>query len=157
MAGKREGPSPPAPIFIVADDERDAASRLIAMLYPADCFFIPVSDPRQVVRYARSFAISATFLAHPVGFPRGGTGRLLQDLLDQVGKPVIVLAEDWSPESAERWKRMGAHACVPHPTRTRHRLKVLNAVIREFMVAHYSGMTVASPPRTAPGAKEKRS
>ena len=120
----------PAPILILIDDDADAVNRLTGALFPANCFFITVTDPRQGVRYARSLG-TAVLVADPVDYPRGGTARLLQELL-VLEKPVVVLAEDWSPEVADRWMRRGVRDCIPHPTRTRRRLGRLAGVIERF-------------------------
>ena len=123
-----------APIFIVADEDRQAATRLMAML-PSQWYFVPVSDPAQVVQYADQFATTAVFLADPTNYGRGGTARLLQDLLDQVGKPVVILTEDWNPEVRDRWKRMGAYECAPHPTRAGHRTQTLKDLVQQIVLA----------------------
>ncbi len=143
MAEEKGPRKSPAPIFIVADDNREAAERLVSILYPADCFFLPIFDPRQVVRYTREIVTTAVLLADRVAYARGGSGRLLQEILDETGVPVIILAEDWTPENVERWKRMGARACIPHPTRTEYRIEILLALIREFLLGHYRGEAAA--------------
>lgn len=125
---------PLAPIFVVVDDDREALNRLIGTLYPSGCFFISVSDPKQAVRYTDNFATTAVLIADPVEYPQGGTARLLQEILD-LGKPVVILADDWSPEISERWRRMGARDCIPHPTRTRERFKHVARLIQDFTYA----------------------
>ena len=120
-----------APIFIIADEDREASGRMVGSLTP-DWYYIPVADPKFVVKYAKQFATVAILLADELPYPQGGTARLLQDLLDEVGKPVVILAELWDPGVAEKWKRMGAYDCIPHPTRTRERIKVLRGTLRKL-------------------------
>jgi hypothetical protein len=129
----------PLPIFIVADDDRKASDELVVALYSSPCFLVPVLDPTLVIRYARKFGANAVFMADRLSYPRGGPERLLQEILDRAEKPVFILAEDWTPENAERWKRMGARECLPHPTRTRFRLDRVRLLIRDFAV---TAMTV---------------
>ncbi len=135
-----------APIFIVADDDARAVDRLLEEIYAALCFFIPVMNPRQVVRYSRSAAATAVFLADRMRYARGGSERLLQELLD-LGKQVVILAEDWTPQNVERWKRMGAQECLPHPTRSGHRFELLRRVIQEFTIAKIAEGRGACPSR----------
>jgi FixJ family two-component response regulator len=116
---------PLAPIFIVADDDEKACAQLMSLL-GLDWTYIPVTDPRRVIRYARQFATTAILLSDQIAYPDGGAARLLQRLLDEVGKPVLILAELWDPELALKWKRMGACDCLPHPTRPYLRAKLLN-------------------------------
>ena len=121
----------PGPIFIVADDEREACGEILRQLY-SEWFFIPVYEPRLVVRYAQRLATTAVLLADPINFPQGGSARLLQKLLDEVGKPVVIMTETWEPRSVDRWKQMGAHDCIPHPTRTGKRMEALRTVVQKF-------------------------
>ncbi len=116
---------PLAPIFIIVDDDEKASAHLMSLL-GLDWTYIPVTDPRRVIRYARQFATTAILLSDQIAYPDGGAAKLLQRLLDEVGKPVIILAELWDPELALKWKRMGARDCLPHPTRPRLRAKLLN-------------------------------
>lgn len=118
-----------APVFVLIDDDRDASQR-IALVLPSDWFFVPVFQPALAVRYAGRFAPTAVLLAEPVDYPRGGAARLLQELLDEVERPVIILTEDPSPKSAARWCRMGASACIPHPTRSFRRMSVLRETLK---------------------------
>ena len=120
-----------APIFIIADDDRSAIERLIRVLH-FEWFYIPIWEACLVVRYAAHFATTAVFLADEIDYPEGGSARLLQQLLDQVGKPVVILTEAWNPEQTERWKRMGAADCIPHPTRFDHRAEGMRAKMQEF-------------------------
>jgi len=124
-----------APVFVVADDDRDALDRLLSML-STQWYYIPVRSGRSVIRYARQFSATAIFLSDSIGYPDGGAPRLLQDLIDRVGKPVIILAEDWSPDVAARWKGWGAAGCIPHPTRSGQRLEALRASMQEFVLKH---------------------
>lgn len=128
---------PEAPIFLLADDDRSALDRILSVLDSHWCY-IPVWEARRVVPYARKLQITAIFLADDLRYPRGGTARLLQDLLDKVGRPVIVLVESWTPEAAARWKRMGATDCIPHPTRFERRLQTLREKCVELAVRHVS-------------------
>jgi DNA-binding NtrC family response regulator len=121
---------PAAPIFVLADDDRDALERLIASLN-TQWYYIPVWEGRSVVRYARQLATTAIFLSDSIAYPEGGAARLLQELIDSVGKPVIILAEEWTPEIASQWKAWGAANCIPHPTRSEHRLEALRASMQE--------------------------
>lgn len=120
-----------APIFVFADTDREASERIFEHLHGEWCY-IPVSNPQLVVHYARQLATTAVFLAAPIGYPRGGAAALLQKILDEVGKPVVIMLEDWSPEEKTRWQRMGATDCIPHPTRLNSRLSVLRAKLQEL-------------------------
>lgn len=128
-----------APIFVIADDDREALERLISMLN-TQWYYIPVWDGRSVVRYARQLATTAIFLADSMAYPEGGAARLLQELIDRVGKPVIILAESWTPKIAEKWKGCGASDCIPHPTRTEKRLEGLRASMQEVVLSNKSGL-----------------
>ena len=121
-----------APVFVLVDDDREASQR-IALVLPGDWFFVPVFHPGRAVRYAKQFAPAAVLLAEPVDYPRGGAARLLQELLDEAERPVIILTEDPSPRSAARWRRMGASACVPHPTRSFRRMDALQETLADFI------------------------
>lgn len=123
-----------APIFILADDDKGALDRIIERLH-TEWFYIPVTNPRVVLKYAKRIEVRAIFLADTVDYPRGGTAFILQRLIDEVGKPVIVLAEQWSSETAEQWKRMGATDCLPHPTRFDQRLELLRGKMQELAIA----------------------
>jgi hypothetical protein len=130
-----EDPEPSlAPIFILADDDREAI-HFIQKWLDVEWTYVSIWKTREVVHYARQFATTAVFLADPIGYPGGGAERLLQDLLDQVGKPVIILAEIWSPEVAEKWKRLGALDCIPHPTRLHHRVEGIRMKMEELALA----------------------
>ncbi len=124
-----------APIFIFADDD-GAALNALMMGINAQWLSVPVSKPSQVLRYAKDFATTAVFVAEGLDFSKdGGVERLIQYLLDEVGKPVVILSESWSLEVAERWRRLGAQDCIPHPTRTRERFVRLNEKLRELVLA----------------------
>lgn len=131
MTVGKEPVAPAAPIFILADDDREAVDRMMSLL-GSEWFFIPVTRLRDAVKYARQFATTAVFLAEPIDYPKGGSARLLQELLDVVGKPVIILSEDWRPGVATKWKRMGALDCLPHPTRSGRRLTAVRTKIQEL-------------------------
>lgn len=120
-----------APIFLVADDDREALDRLLALLN-GQWFYIPVREARHVVGYAKQFATTAVLLSDGIRYPDGGSARLLQHLLDQVGKPVVIMSELWDPEVQAKWKRMGAADCIPHPTRLEGRMDVLFAKIQDL-------------------------
>ena len=45
-------------------------------------------------------------------------------------------------ENAGRWKRLGATHCLPHPTRTGHRLDLFRETLREFTL---DAITAAPP------------
>lgn len=122
-----------APIFIIADDDRGAIE-LIQKMLPVEWFYVPIWETRLIVRYARQFATTAVFLADPINYPEGGAARLLQDLIDKVGKPVVILSEVWSPEIAAKWRRMGAADCIPHPTRFHERMEGLRSKMQEFSI-----------------------
>jgi len=127
-----------APIFIFADTDREASQRIFDRLHDEFCY-IPVNNPHHVVRYAKQFATTAVFLAAPIEFPRGGAAALLQQLIDDVGKPVVILLEEWSREEADRWKKMGAVDCLPHPTRFGRRLESVRAKLQELALASSTG------------------
>ncbi len=132
-----DSPRPPvqpdriAPIFILADDDREAVGRLVQWL-PRDWYYIPVTEPERVVKYAQEFATTAIFLADRMNGRTQDVRRLLQSLLDEVGKPVVILSELWGPEVVDRWKRMGATDCLPHPTRSEERFKLLRGKMQEL-------------------------
>ncbi len=138
-----------APIFILADDDREAGMELACTL-PADWFYVPVENPNQVERYSQRFTTTAVLLADEIAYPKGGAARLLQELIDRVGKPVIVLAGDWTPEVATKWKEMGALECVPHPTRSDQRVNRLREVIRQVVLGSDAPEVVEAPPEEAP-------
>jgi len=120
-----------APIFIIADDDREAIEHIQKRLN-IEWYYVPIWETRLVVRYAKHFATTAIFLADPIDYSDGGAARLLQDLLDQVGIPVVILSEVWSPEIAEKWRRMGAIDCIPHPTRFNERIEGLRLKMQEI-------------------------
>lgn len=123
-----------APIFILADDDQEAVNRILESIHQ-EWTYIPVANPRNVVRYSKELSVTAVFLAAHMAFPRGGAAALLQNLLDEVGKPVVIMAEEWSPETAERWRRMGAADCIPHPTRQDARMEGLRAKLQDLALA----------------------
>lgn len=125
----------PVPIFLIADDDGQSIAEMVERL-PPEWFYIPVRDARHLIKYAREFETTAIFLADSFADPpRGGVPRLLQELLDQVGKPVVILAEMWDPQTATRWQRMGAFGCIPHPTRRRERLIRMRDTCNEIALA----------------------
>ncbi len=121
-----------APIFILADDDREAVGRLVQWL-PRDWYYIPVTEPERVVKYAQEFATTAIFLADRMDGAPKDVPRLLQALLDEVGKPVVILSEIWHPDVVEHWKRMGAQDCLPHPTRTEARVGLMREKMSELV------------------------
>jgi hypothetical protein len=123
-----------APIFILADDDREAVGRLVPWL-PRDWYYIPVADPEMVVKYALEFTTTAIFLSDRMDSPTNNVPRLLQSLLDDVGKPVVILSEICHPEVVEHWKRMGAQDCLPHPTRTEARVGLMREKMNELVRA----------------------
>jgi DNA-binding NtrC family response regulator len=127
-----------APIFILADDDRQATQRILERLHD-EWFYVPVSNSRQVVRYAKRFATTAVFLAVPMNYPRGGARALLQQLRDEVAKPVVVMVESLNPEVAERWRKIGAADCIAHPTRFEERMKEFRAKIQELAIQAMPG------------------
>jgi hypothetical protein len=120
-----------APIFIIADDDREAIEHIQRRLN-VTWYYIPIWEVGLAVRYAEFFATTAIFVADPIDYPDGGAARLLQDLLDRVGKPVVILSELWSPEVAAKWRRMGAANCIPHPTRYDARIEGLRSTMESF-------------------------
>ena len=145
---ERQAPEPKlAPIFIFADTDREASQRIFDRLHNEFCY-IPIHNPNLVVRYAQQFATTAVFLAAPIDYPRGGAAALLQRIIDDVGKPVIILLEEWSREEAERWRKMGAADCLPHPTRVARRLESVRAKLQELAVASQDGSAVGKSERT---------
>jgi len=131
MSEKQSPGEARAPVFILADDDREATQRILERLTD-EWFYVPVSTPRLVVQYAKRFATTAVFLSDPLGYPRGGTTRLLRELLDEVKSPVIVLTEEWDRAVVAKWKRLGAADCLPHPTRLRGRLETLRAKMQDL-------------------------
>jgi hypothetical protein len=121
-----------APIFILADDDREAVGRLVQWL-PRDWYYIPVAEPEMVVKYAREFATTAIFLADRMDGAPQDVRRLLQLLLDEVGKPVVILSENCPPDVVEQWKRMGAQDCLPHPTRSEARVGLMREKMSELI------------------------
>jgi hypothetical protein len=81
-----------APVFLLVDDDREAAQR-ITLVLQGNWFFVPVYQPAFAVRYAKHFMPTAVLLSEPADYPRGGAPRLLQELLDEVARPVIILTE----------------------------------------------------------------
>lgn len=144
------------PVFVLVDDDREATHQ-IALVLPSDWFFVMVHRPALATRYAKRFATTAILLADPIGYPRGGAARLLQELLDEVERPVIVLSEEWNPEIAERWQRMGARACISHPTRSLHRMSVLREALKDCILPHETsgGMLACERTRAARHKEEK--
>ena len=132
-----------APVFVLIDDDREASQKITAVL-PGDWLFVPVAQPSVAIGYARHFAPTAILLAEPLDYPRGGAARLLQELLDEVGKPVIILTEDWSPDVAAHWQRMGASNCIPHPTRSLRRMDVLRESLKCAIAAWDPGGAIAA-------------
>ena len=116
MNARRPGEERLAPVFVIADDQRQACERLTEIL-PPDWFYVPVRNPDLVERYSLQFAPTGIFLADDVAFPKGGAAKLLQILLDQIGAPVVILAEECTKEERAKWKRMGAKDCIAHPMR----------------------------------------
>lgn len=127
----------PAPIFILADDDRGAIDRILERLHP-EWYYIPVTNPSLVLKYAKRIGTTAVFLAEPMEFQKGGAAALLQRLIDEVGKPVIILTERWSQSAVELWKRMGAADCLPHPTRFDQRIELLRAKMQDLALSSHS-------------------
>lgn len=123
------------PVFLLADDDRAAADAISGKLYPEYYFIVQVTNPRHVRNYARRLKPSAIFLAEPIEYPKGGASALLQRLLEEVECPVIVLSETYSQESVERWKKLGAAECLPHPTRIAQKLDILRAKMLDLALA----------------------
>jgi len=123
-----------APIFILAESDPEAV-RVIQKLLDVEWTYVSVREAPLVVHYVGRFATTAVFLADSIDYPGGGAARLLQDLLDRVGKPVVVMSEVWSPEVATKWKRMGAMDCIPHPGRVHERMEVLRTKMQDFALS----------------------
>jgi hypothetical protein len=139
MPDPKPGRKDLAPIYILGDDDYEASARLISMLPVGEWTLIPVHQGDLVVRYAEQFATTAVFLADTLAYPAGGIERLLQIVLDEIQRPVVILAEDWTPEIRDRWKRMGAFECVPHPTRAKRRADKVRKLMQAFMMAQFAG------------------
>jgi hypothetical protein len=151
LAGVSSDPAltpPVAPIFILADDDREAIELIQKRLH-LEWYYIPIWETRLVVRYSEFFQPIAVFLADPINHPDGGAARLLQDLLDRVGKPVVILSETWSPEVVAKWKRMGASDCIPHPTRFVERIEGLRSKMEDFALTR---KTEGGAPSSVPPA-----
>ncbi len=142
-----------APIFILADDDREALQRLTRYL-PFDWYYIPIWEAFRVVRYAEHFATTAVFLADGIDYPEGGSARLLQQLLDRAGKPVVVLVEMWSPDVRDHWVRMGAADCLPHPSRLDARMEILKTKMHELAFEAVSRIEERPPGGRKAGASE---
>ena len=136
--------APLAPIFVLADDDQGALERILERLN-SDWFYIPVRNPGLLLKYAKRVEAKAVFLADPVDYPRGGAAFLLQRLIDEVGKPVIVLAEEWSPEIRDRWKKLGADDCLPHPTRFDRRLELLRSKMQALALGSGNNVQASRP------------
>lgn len=67
-----------------------------------------------------------------------------------VQRPVVILAEEWTPEVRDRWRRMGAHDCLPHPTRSSRRVEKVRQLMQAFMQAQYSGKPLETAKGTEP-------
>ncbi len=134
------------PIFILADDDQSAADRILSLLYPELFYIVPVTNPRHVLAYAKRLRPQAIFLADPIEFPKGGASALLKRLIDEVGAPVTVLAELWTPEVAQGWKQLGAADCLPHPTRFDQRLELVRSRMQDIALASVPrGVLIGSP------------
>jgi DNA-binding NtrC family response regulator len=120
------------PLFVLADDDHASADRITSLLYPGLFFIVSVVNPRHVLSYAKRLKPRAIFLADPLEFPKGGAAALLHRIIEEVGCPVIILTELWTPEVIDRWKQMGAADCLPHPTRFDQRLEVVRARMQEL-------------------------
>ena len=118
-------------IFVIVDDDAEATNRMIRLL-TAEWYYIPVSQPRLAFRYAKQFATAGIFLADQLTISGGNSMQLLCQLVEEVRKPVVILAEPWSPNEIQRWKDRGAYDCIPHPTRTGIRIKSLKEKMREL-------------------------
>jgi len=123
------------PIFILADDDQAASDRIVSLLYPELFYLVPVTNPRHVLSYAKRLRPQAVLLAEPIEFPKGGAAALLERLIDEAGVPVIVLTEIWTSECAERWRKLGAADCLPHPTRIDQRLEVVRSRMQDLALA----------------------
>jgi DNA-binding NtrC family response regulator len=129
---KNHDPDRPAsPIFIFADDDQEALLKILDTLHD-EWSYVPVHKPAVVLKYAKEFSTTAVFLADQVRFKPGGASGLLRRLINEVGKPVVILSEAWSQEEAARWKHLGAHECIPHPTRTDIRMEILRRKLQEL-------------------------
>lgn len=126
-----------APIFVIADDDKEAIDRLVTKLN-VDWYYIAAWQKHQVVRYARKLATTAVFLADSFEYPNGGASRLLQDLIDKAGVPVVIMSEVWTEEVAAKWRRIGAAGCIPHPTRCEARIEGLRGKMEEFAIGRAS-------------------
>lgn len=120
-----------APVFIIADDDKGALDRITEYLHP-EWYYVTVTKPRLVAKYAKRLPVAAIFLAEPVDYPQGGAPTLLRHLLEAVSTPVIILSERWTPEIAEEWKLRGATDCLPHPTRYHERLDLLRSKMQSL-------------------------
>jgi len=139
------------PIFILADEDQPASDRIVSLLYPELFVIVPVTNPRHVLSYAKRLKPHASFLADPIEFQKGGAAALLERLIDEEGAPVIVLAELWAPEVAERWKRLGAAGCLPHPTRVDQRLELVRSRMQDIALASVPREILTGSPRNGRG------
>lgn len=141
-----------APIFIIADDDKEAIDRLVLKLN-IDWYYIAVWQRHLVVRYARKLATTAVFLADSFGYPNGGAPRLMQDLIDKAEVPVVIMTETWTDEVAAQWRRMGAATCIPHPTRCEARIEGLRSTMEKFALdraGHAAPGREENPARSGP-------
>ena len=137
---------PQGPVFLLADDDKPAADRIASLLYPGSYYIVPVTNPSHVLSYAKRMRPFAIFMAEPISFPKGGALALLRRLIDEVGRPVIVLVELWTPQLVARWKSLGAADCLPHPTRSDQRLELVRSKMQELAIP-----TLPEPKADRPG------
>ena len=126
------------PIFVLADNDVEALRRLTGIMSP-DWYLVPVWDVARIARSARRFSARAIFLADGIAYEGGGVPALLQLLLDEAEAPVIVMAEVWEPAVAEKWKRMGALDCIPHPTRVDARIEIFRSKLQKLALSPAMG------------------
>lgn len=127
--------NPKGPVFLLADDDRAAADGITGRLFPECYFIVQVTNPRHVRNYARRLNPKAIFLAEPIEYTKGGAPALLQRLVEEMAIPVIMLLENWNQEAVDRWKKLGATDCLPHPTRIDQRLEILRAKMQDLSLA----------------------
>jgi chemotaxis response regulator CheB len=130
-----------APIVLIGDDDWEALNRLTGLL--GEQFYILMArNAGELTRFAQKFHPDVIVVGESLPFGREGAEKLLPHLIRRFTAQVIVLSENGTDDSRNRWKKLGARDCLPHPTKYARRARNLERRILE----------IAYPPIESSGA-----
>jgi chemotaxis response regulator CheB len=120
-----------APVVLIGDDDWEALNKLTGLL--GEQFYILMArNAGELTRFAQKFQPDVILVGESLPFGHNGAEKLLPHLIRRFTAEIIVLSENGTDDSRNRWKALGARDCLPHPTRYVRRARTLERRILEI-------------------------